>query len=129
MSIYSSELYWKEVGDLWKEEISVSAGSTETHDLSFPAPEASLIYIAIAAESGTTDCDLSIHESTDYDLTDQIFRATGISINDNTPTGGRPSTGSIPYGEENGNSTIHIKTVENSGNDGTLLLKIRYLEV
>jgi len=117
------------LGAEYTNTISVTANSTEQHDLGdFPIAKGNIVLIEIVATSGTTDCDLSIHEDTTYDKTDMIFRATGISINDSEPTGGTPSgISGLVWDENNGNSTLHIKTVENSGNGGELDLRIRYI--
>jgi len=109
--------------------LSVTANSTEQHDLGdFPIAKGNIVLIEIVATSGTTDCDLSIHEDTTYDKTDMIFRVTGISINDSEPTGGTPSgISGLIWDENNGNSTLHVKTTENSGSDGQLDLRVRYV--
>lgn len=117
-------------GELYEHTLSLTASQTEQFDLAdFPMAEGVIVFVQVIATSGTTDCDVTLHEGTSYDKTDMVFRAESVSVDDDVPTGGYPSSANgLPYEEEDGETKLHVETSENSATDGEILLRIRYID-
>lgn len=117
-----------ESGEPFSETISVSSNQTQTFDFDLGENKASIIFIQVLATQGTTDVDVSVHESTNYNKADKVYGVTSVSFTDTNPTGGPPAQGGgIPYVDATENEELHVKTVENSGNNGTVILKFKYI--
>lgn len=117
------------LGKPYTKQIDVTASQTETHELTdFPEENALLLFIQVVAIAGTTDSDLSIHNDDTYTAADMLYRVENVSIADVEPTGGAPnSVSGLPYVEADQEGVLHVQTTENSGNNGTILLKIQYI--
>jgi len=115
-------------GRPFQEQLTIAANQTQEFDLDFGRTKAALLFIQVVAASGTTDLDLSIHESDQRTKADKVFGVENVSVTDPNPTGGTPTQGGpLPYVDLTETDTLHVKTTENSGNNGAAVLRIKYI--
>jgi len=118
----------EDIGKPYTKQIELPAGATVTEAFDFPKSNASLMFIQMVAVGGTTDADLSIHEDDSYSKLDMIYSVSKVSIADQTPTGGYPNSAhGLPYNDANQNDKLYVSATENSGTNGALLLKVKYI--
>jgi len=127
-ALVTSAVAFTKSGKPLNKTVQLQANQTVEESYDLPKNKVTLLSVQIVATAGTTGTEVSIHEDTNYDNTDQVYRATGVSINDSDPTGGPVGNGDgIPYVDLTQSDKLHVQISENSGTAGAILLRIKYI--
>lgn len=124
----SSSVAFVKSGRPITKQIEVGANETLQKEYDIGTNKTSILSVQTAVATGSTNVQLSIHESTQYNKTDQVYRAAEISSGDTDPTGGPVGNGDgIPYVDLTESETLHVQVVENSGVSGAVSLRINHI--
>lgn len=111
-----------------EDDSEVNTVNVTPSDASLPI-EAQLMMIRPVVVVGSTDSDFFIHEDGDRQDVDEVIRITSLDVNTGPQTF-QPGGGmGVPFLNQDGNNGLWFRIEENSGNNSSYAIRIRFIDV
>jgi len=94
-----------------------------------PLQEGNITLVRPIVQSGSTNSDVSIFESSSRDPVDEVIRIEGVSVNDPVQTFQPGDAQGVQFENQEGENQIYLTLDEQSGNASVYIIRIRWSTV
>lgn len=116
-------------------EISLTSDDQKVDEINFrptgsdPIQEGKIYLVRPIVQSGSTDTDLTIYESSDRDDVDEVIRIADLSVNDAVQSFQPGSAQGVQFENQEEENQLYITLDENSGIDSVYTIRLRWSTV